>query len=74
VSLTKKLTKDAVAARVEQIAASSGDDERAHGMEDSLYSDVLQQIADGTLRGAAARDVAAEALKAADLEFARWCA
>lgn len=54
------------------IAESPGDDQVAHGMEDRLWSDVLEAIANGTCDDPKA--CAAEALKTIDIHFARWCA
>ncbi|QBJ94514.1 hypothetical protein D0Z67_29545 (plasmid) [Streptomyces seoulensis] len=56
--------------RVAQIAAS-GDDEEQHGMEDSLYEDVLKAIAEGAPN---ASELAAAALKTKDMDFSRWYA
>lgn len=72
--LAPKLTEEAVAERVARIAAVSDDDERAHGLEDDLYRDVLRQIADGTLAEDEAREIANAALKADGLDFSRWTA
>ena len=47
------------------------DDERAHGFEDALRSDVLRAIAD---RHPQAALLAMAVLKSADIGFARWCA
>ena len=63
--------------RVEEIRVKGvvdGDDEVAHSMEDELYLDVLKMVARGVVTTATAIECAAEALKAQDLDFARWCA
>lgn len=57
--------------RVEDIRKSSGDDEGAHSMEDSLHQAVLQAIASGI---GPADKLAAEALKTRDIRFKRWFA
>ncbi len=66
------LTKEHVIQRVADIAASAGDDEGAHGMEDKLHQDVLQAIAMGTCDDPVG--CATEALKTLSIDFARWCA
>lgn len=58
--------------RVEEIRRSAGDDERAHGMEDSLYSDFIKHVQALGIDGVS--DVAAEILKTKDIDFSRWCA
>lgn len=68
----KLLKAKEVVRMVEKIRAESGDDERAHSMEDTLYQSVLRCIADGTAENPA--ECAAEALKAAAISFQRWCA
>lgn len=66
------MTLDEVKTRVESIRRRRGDDEGAHGMEDDLYCDVLQAIADGTHEDDPSV-LAAEALKTRKIDFARWC-
>lgn len=66
------MTVEQVRERVAEIEASVGDDETAHGMEDRLYLDLLRAIAEGRCADPAA--CAAEAIKADELDFARWCA
>lgn len=51
--------------------AAGNDDEAAHCMEDRLYYDVLHAIKNGA---GDASGLAAKALQAHDIEFARWCA
>ena len=65
------MTSDDVRDRVEYIRSIARDDERAHAHEDRLYLEVLQAIAEGHPEASA---LAREALRAADIEFARWCA
>lgn len=58
----------------EQIAlirAASGDDERQHVLEDSLYEDILKAIAEGAPNAA---ELAAAALKTKSMDFGRWYA
>lgn len=64
------MDRNAVEERVALIKAS-GDDEEQHGMEDSLYEDVLQAIANGAPNAA---DLAAAALKTKSISFSRWYA
>jgi hypothetical protein len=54
--------------RVTEIEDNKHDDEAAHSLEDKLYLDVLRQLAEQ------GNTLAAEAIKASDIEFARWCA
>lgn len=65
------MTVNDVKKRVAKIAATKGDDEVAHSMEDSLYEDVLQAIADNHPDPGG---LAAEALKTRDIRFDRHCA
>ena len=67
------MTVDDVRAKVAEIDAIKNDDERAHSMEDDLYADVLNDIAEG-MSGRCAAALAAEALKTVRIDFARWCA
>jgi hypothetical protein len=53
-------------------AAATGDTERAHGLEDELWGDVLQAIADGKCRDP--RACAQLALTTTRINFHRWCA
>lgn len=67
------MTVDEVKMKVQEIAAIGlGDPEMAHSNEDELYRMVLRAIADGTCEDP--RALAAEVLKAKDLDFPRWCA
>lgn len=66
------MTPKEVRDRVDFIRGIAGDDEAAHVTEDELYADVLRAIAAGRCRKAA--ELAQEALKTQDIEFARWCA
>lgn len=73
------LTVDEVRKRVEHIRYISQDNESAHIEEDQLYRDVLQAIVDMGVRSDAHPDLdmaelAREALKTCQIEFARWCA
>jgi hypothetical protein len=47
------------------------DDEAAHAIEDDLYFKVLTAIANGAENAA---ELAFEALRASEINFARWCA
>lgn len=66
------MTPKIVAARVEAIQAAKADTEVAHTLEDVLFQDVLQAIANGSCREP--RVCAAEAVKALTIDFQRWCA
>lgn len=57
--------------RVAMIESIKDDDESAHAAEDRLYKDVLCAIAEGCRNPSL---LAATALVATDIEFARWCA
>jgi hypothetical protein len=65
-------TRD-VEARVREVRdmAERGDFEMAHSLEDQLYADVLEAIADGYADTAA---LASEALLTKEIEFDRWFA
>ena len=64
-----------VQAAVEHVRSIAGDDESAHGYEDSLHFDVLDAIANDTnLTLPEARLMAAAALETTAIEFSRWCA
>lgn len=65
------------AARIQQrliaiaSAATQGDDEAAHSLEDQLFFDVLTEIAAGA---SDARVLARLAIRSRELKFARHCA
>lgn len=59
-----------VRARVADIARMAGDDEAAHSAEDTLWGEVLRAIADGNTDDP--QGIAKEALRTADISFARW--
>ena len=65
------LTVEDVARRLAAIHAERDDDERARGMSDDLYRDVLATIAAGAREP---QILAAAALRLETLDFARWCA
>lgn len=60
-----------VIARVEAIEDVAHDYEKAHGMEDALWEDVLREIANAHPDSFG---LARYALKTKDIEFARYCA
>jgi hypothetical protein len=64
------LTVQKIQARVRAIKASADDFEKAHSLEDDLYCDTLQAIADGADNAAG---LARAALKAASIRFQRAC-
>lgn len=65
-----------IRARVDQLRAKAtgpnADPEEDHGKEDSIYFSTLKAIAEGAVSDPQA--CAAEAIKAADIEFSRWYA
>ena len=65
------MTIEEIQASLRTIKSLSSDDELAHSMQDELCRDVLTSIALGADN---ARELAAEALKVHEIEFARWCA
>lgn len=65
------MTKSEVKKRVKDIKESAGDYESAHSMEDDLYLDVLNAIADGAKDAA---ELAKEAIKTTKINFPRHCA
>jgi len=67
-----RMTPRSVQARIRQIKETMDDPENAHGMEDSLWEDVLQAIADGTVEDPVA--LARAALKSTELDFPHWYA
>ena len=66
------MTIDEVREAVDHIAGITHDAEAAHSLEDRLYSALLSSIADGTCDDPQA--CASEALRAAAVDFPRWCA
>jgi hypothetical protein len=65
------LTLKEVEHRIDAISAEQGDPEAAHGLEDTLYRDVLNAIADGHPDPAV---IAALCLMTRHIDFPRWCA
>lgn len=68
------MTLSEIRTRVEAIQQKvliQEDDEAAHSLEDTLYVDLLRAIADSSCEYA---PHAREALKATEINFARWCA
>ena len=65
------MTIDKIIQAIARINVARSDAEIAHGLQDRLYVKVLEAIAAGADDPAA---LAAEALKARDIEFARWTA
>ena len=70
--MSDRMTPEDVRERVAEIEADSADDEAAHVMEDELYTDVLYAIAHSECDSP--KECAAEALKAGEIAFCRWCA
>lgn len=68
-TVTEQHIKDAVM----EIArlADAGDNEGAHSNETALMVEVLRAIAAGAPN---ARELAGEAIKACEIDYARWCA
>jgi len=54
------------------LAAQSGDDERAHSVEDALHHAVIDTIANGQADDP--RALAEIAARTAGIDFQRWCA
>lgn len=74
--MSKELTMKEVRRRIEDIRASAGDPEGAHGMQDELYLDVLKAVAASgwvAQRDRAVR-LAQAVLVVEDIEFPRWMA
>jgi hypothetical protein len=67
----KIMTKNEVKQRVKDIKDNADDYESAHSMEDDLYQDVLNAIAEGAED---AVGLAKEALKTTKINFPRHCA
>lgn len=65
------MTVKEILKRVAEIKQAKGDDEKAHGLEDQLYHDVLVAIARGSKK---ADELALAALETRYIEFSRWCA
>ena len=65
-------TVEHVRRRLEDIAASRGDAERAHSMEDDMHQAVLRSIAEGVSEDPAG--CAKAALESLNISFPRWCA
>jgi hypothetical protein len=65
------MTVKDVQRRVAEIDALGNDPESAHGSEDQLYVEVLTAIAEGVSNPG---ELAAAALKAAELDYTRWYA
>lgn len=69
-----RLTVEQVEVAVTGLVELVGDDEAAHGEEDTIHAAVLEAIAIGQLQGVDAQRAALIALSTRDLNFARWCA
>lgn len=65
------ITVEEVKKHVERIREMAGDDEGAHGTEDDLWEEVLRAISEGAKKP---KQLAIEALKTTEIDFARWCA
>ena len=61
-----------IANEVRRIAASRGDYEVAHSMEDSLMTEFIEYVASQTVDASLA-EMAREVLKTRDIDFARYC-
>jgi hypothetical protein len=57
---------------LEYLKEISGDDEAAHGFEDSMYKEFVQFIVDN-YKGEISK-MAKELRKTEKIDFARWCA
>ena len=58
--------------RIKKIHEERGDPERAHDLEDSLYRDFIQHVAEHGPEDL--REKAKAILKTEELDFPRWCA
>ena len=68
------MTHAEITKRLRQIAkASNNDPERAHLIEDALFFDFIQYVAQAD-NSPAMRELAALVLTADDIDFPRWCA
>jgi hypothetical protein len=65
------LNRASALGRVARIREMAGDSEAAHAAEDDLWQDVLEAIRDGAENPG---ELAAIALRTADMEFPRWYA
>lgn len=69
------VTINDIRAAVEAIRAKADDNDEAHEMEDRLYKAVLRAIADSdSFDAEGLKLMAMAALKASEIEFARWYA
>ncbi len=66
------MTVDDIKSMVADIKSVMDDDERAHGMEDTLHQKVLLEIA--AFAPEPYNQMALEALKTEQLDFSMWCA
>jgi hypothetical protein len=72
----KNLTVKQIRRRIREIeaAATSGDFEAAHSMEDALFHDLLEFLAFGHYQPGDPRTFAFEALRSKTFQFKRPCA
>ena len=68
------MTVEEVLREVEEIRSIASDNEVAHSAEDSLWWNVLKDIAFGDHDRVQMQELAAAALKTTKIHFARWCA
>jgi hypothetical protein len=68
------MTLQDVRDRLEDVRASAGDAEAAHGMLDELYLNVLTAISLGQCKDAPPEDFAALVLEGEQIDFPRWFA
>ncbi len=59
---------------IQKIRECAGDYEVAHGLEDKLYKEFVEFVANDKWIDADTREMAKEVLKVKDIEFARYCA
>lgn len=60
------MSKAELQKRVDEIIAAAGDDEQAHGKEDSLYVELLAEYLP--------TDLLKEVVRLQQADFQRWCA
>lgn len=66
------MTREEIEARIKEIKNRSHDDEIAHSLEDQLYENFIEWIAESA--GNEAGELAELVLTTREISFARWCA
>jgi len=69
------MTIEDIKKAIEDITKYSDDPERAHVLEDELYTTFIQSLANGEIKTIEeAKQMATEIVKVLDLDFPRWYA